>query len=183
MRRILSRRLVKLDLHINNIKNKYLQIMATDHDDRSNRNVSRSSQNAAMALLRNMSIWASLSILANHVSEPVPVGRDAIDLCRLLVEDKKQIMATDSLTSQSAQNSIHQLMPRLLRQVRTHYSELNFILFNKWTSESAAVRKAVVYVLVTVYTTRREMVEPYLSTASQTNRRLFDLYLKKAQQR
>ena len=92
--------------------------MATDHDDKSNRNVSRASQNAAMALLRNMSIWASLSILANHVSEPVPMGRDSIDLCRLLVEDKKQIMTTDNLNNQSAQNAIHQLMPRLMRQVK-----------------------------------------------------------------
>merc|ERR1712176_1413777 len=94
---------VKPDLMVSNaadIVEKYLQIMATDHDDKSNRNVSRASQNAAMALLRNMSIWASLSILANHVSEPVPVGRDSIDLCRLLVEDKKQIMTTDNLNNQ-----------------------------------------------------------------------------------
>ena len=38
--------------------------MATDFDDKQNRDVSRASQNAAIALLRNLSIWRSLSILA-----------------------------------------------------------------------------------------------------------------------
>lgn len=143
---------------------KYLKIMSTDHDDRANRDVSRAAQNAAIALLRNISIWRSLSILAEHVSESVPIGRDSIDLCRELIADKSGAMEEESIQSQQAQNAIHQLLPRLMRQ---------------WQSEHAALRKAVVYCLVMIYLARREIVEPYLSQASQTNRRLFDLYLKK----
>ena len=92
--------------------------MSTDHDDRANRDVSRAAQNAAIALLRNISIWRSLSILAEHVSESVPIGRDSIDLCRLLIEDKSATMEEESIQSQQAQNAIHQLLPRLMRQVR-----------------------------------------------------------------
>ena len=91
--------------------------MSTDHDDRSNRDVSRAAQNAAIALLRNISIWRSLSILADHVSESVPIGRDSIDLCRLLIEDKSAAMEDESIQSQQAQNAIHQLLPRLMKQV------------------------------------------------------------------
>ena len=102
--------------------------MSTDHDDRANRDVSRAAQNAAIALLRNISIWRSLSILAEHVSESVPIGRDSIDLCRLLVEDKSGTMENESLQSQQAQNAIHQLLPRLMRQVR---QKKYFIVSNK----------------------------------------------------
>ena len=92
--------------------------MSTDHDDRANRDVSRAAQNAAIALLRNISIWRSLSILAEHVSESVPIGRDSIDLCRELIADKSGAMEEESIQSQQAQNAIHQLLPRLMRQVR-----------------------------------------------------------------
>ena len=98
--------------------------MAGDHDDKMNRNVSRASQKAALALLRNMSIWQSLSILANHVSEPVPIGSDSIDLCHSLVDEKRPSMQNEPLTTQVAQNAIHQLMPRLMRQVQIFYSEI-----------------------------------------------------------
>ena len=98
--------------------------MAGDHDDKMNRNVSRASQKAALALLRNMSIWQSLSILANHVSEPVPIGSDSIDLCRSLVDEKRPSMQNEPLTTQVAQNAIHQLMPRLMRQVRILFSQI-----------------------------------------------------------
>ena len=105
------------------IISQYLQIMAGDHEDKGNRNVSRASQKAALALLRNMSIWQSLSILANHVSEPVPIGSDSIDLCRSLVDEKRVEMQNEPLITQVAQNAIHQLMPRLMRQVKLFYKK------------------------------------------------------------
>ena len=82
------------------------------------RDVTRASHNAAMALLEKISIWSSISILANHVSDPMPIGRDSIDMCRQLFENNK----TDSdsigpINTQQAQNAIHQLLPRLLKQV------------------------------------------------------------------
>ncbi|CBY36371.1 unnamed protein product [Oikopleura dioica] len=52
-------------------------------------------------------------------------------------------------------------------------------LVSQWTNETPAVRKAVVYCLVHIFTARRDIVEPYLAGVSGTNRKLFDLYLNK----
>jgi CLIP-associating protein 1/2 len=136
---------------------KYLAIMSQDERD-----LTRASQTAAMALLGKISIWNSVSILASHVSDPLPIGRDAIDMCRMLFDGNNSDLGP--ISSQQAQNAIHQLLPRLLKQ---------------WTSEHAGLRKAVVYCLVVIYLKRQDIVRPYLDQTTNANRKLFDLYLKK----
>ena len=102
--------------------------MACDQDDRTLKDVTRSSQNAALALLRNLSIWASLTILAGHVEESYPVGRDAIDLCRSIIEEKQEFISDSNNDTPEAQKSIHQLLPKLMEQVNTFFVKQNKLL-------------------------------------------------------
>lgn len=143
---------------------KLLKIMGVDQDARELRDVARSSNNAALALLRHLPVWQSLTMVAGHVSEPFPIGRDAIDIARSIIDEKSDDISNSPVDMPEAQKSIHQLLTKLMEQ---------------WQSEQAAVRKAVVYCLVLFHIAKKEMVQPYLDQASTTNKRLFDLYLKK----
>lgn len=93
--------------------------MSVDQDDRSLKDVTRSSNNAALALLRNLSIWHCLTLLSTHVGENFPVGRDAIDLCRSIIEEKSDIISDSTIDTPEAQKSIHQLLTKLMEQVST----------------------------------------------------------------
>ena len=142
------------------------------------RDLTRASQTAAMALLGKISIWNSVSILASHVSDPLPIGRDAIDMCRMLFDGNNSDLGP--ISSQQAQNAIHQLLPRLLKQVEIIVqSAVQYCKTFQWTSEHAGLRKAVVYCLVVIYLKRQDIVRPYLDQTTNANRKLFDLYLKK----
>ena len=105
--------------------------MSDDQEDRNLRDVSRSSQNAAVALLRNLTIWHSLTILSGHVAEPFPIGRDAIDLSRSIIEEKSDIISSSPMDTPDAQKSIHQLLTKLMDQV----SEI-FQIFKRNLKES-----------------------------------------------
>ena len=92
--------------------------MSLDTNDRNLRDVSRSGQNAALAILRHMTIWECLNKLSNHVQEPFPMGRDAIDLCRSIIEEKKDLISGTKIDTPEAQKSIHNFLSKLMTQVR-----------------------------------------------------------------
>ena len=92
--------------------------MGVDQDARELRDVARSSNNAALALLRHLPVWQSLTMVAGHVSEPFPIGRDAIDIARSIIDEKSDDISNSPVDMPEAQKSIHQLLTKLMEQVK-----------------------------------------------------------------
>lgn len=124
----------------------------------------RSLSTAATSLLENVPVWKCFGILAPGIAEAHPINRDSIDIARQVVEGKKLELASANAST-----------------IEDKQAQMLFFnnLIAQWTNETPAVRKAVVYCLVHIFTARRDIVEPYLSGVSGTNRKLFDLYLNK----
>ena len=95
--------------------------MGSDQDDRTMRDITRSSNNAALALLRNLSVWHSFTLLSTHVGREFPVGRDAIDLCRSIIEEKSDIIKQAHIDTPDAQKSIHQLLTKLMEEASKRF--------------------------------------------------------------